>query len=115
MSEIDFRQMLPLYGVWEVPGSASLLRFSGGDGSASHGLVLIDRSVDDGLIECCVKLPRPTSNTGAFVVFRASGQERYYGIRRMGRCLHLIGRSPSLSNATSRSGKRLQPCRRSDL
>lgn len=78
MSEVDFRKMLPLYGKWSIPGPGNTVMFSGGGDDGSHGLVLVDRSVDDGVIECKIQIPTPTHSAGAFVVFRANGQDRYY-------------------------------------
>src|SRR6266446_6019012 len=77
MSEIDFRKMLPLYGNWEVIGS-NTARFASDPIAGSHGLVLLNRSVDDGTIDCNVRIPHPTDACGTFVVFRANGQDAYY-------------------------------------
>jgi hypothetical protein len=79
MSTIDLRKALRLYGAWSVQSDGRRISYQYGEGeSASHGLLLLGRSVDDGLIECALTLPQPSDKSGAFVVFRASGQESYY-------------------------------------
>ncbi len=40
--------------------------------------VLLGKVVDDGIIETIITLPEPNESSGAFVVFRAEGQERYF-------------------------------------
>ena len=79
MANIDFKKMLPLYGKWAVPVDSQTAVFeSAGEPDDSHGMVLLGRTVDDGVIECSVMLPNPNSDTGAFIMFRARGQESYY-------------------------------------
>ncbi|MEW6441875.1 MAG: hypothetical protein AB1640_13150 [bacterium] len=79
MATIDFRRALRLYGAWTAQTDGKKITYQRGEAeAASHGLLLLGRSVDDGIIECSVSLPEPSDNSGAFVVFRASGQENYY-------------------------------------
>lgn len=77
MSEIEFDKMLSLYGIWESV-STNTTRFKSDLKDGSHGLVLFSRSVDDGIIECDLQLSGPIESSGAFVVFRANGQNYYY-------------------------------------
>jgi hypothetical protein len=77
MSEIDFRKMLSLYGNWEIVGS-NTAKFTADPRDGSHGLALLNRSVDDGTIACTLRIPRPSDDCGVFVGFRANGQDSYY-------------------------------------
>ncbi len=86
MTQIDFRKMLlPLYGHWEISPTGEHARFRSGMGDqtprneeSSHGLALLGRSLDDGVLECAIELPAPSQHSGAFIVFRANGQSRYF-------------------------------------
>ena len=79
MREIDYNKMLPLYGKWKIdePTGNAVYDDEGGDES-SHGLVLLGKAVDDGIIETTITLPEPNDSCGAFVIFRAEGQESYF-------------------------------------
>jgi len=80
MSEINFKKMLPLYGKWKVAENGATVNFLPQDGeTSSHGLILLGKSVDDGIIECDVRFSDANPNCGAFVVFRANGQESFFG------------------------------------
>ena len=79
MADIEFDKMLSLYGKWEVLESGNLTRYTAGDGDEqSHGFSLLSKSVEDGVIDCTIQLPRPSESCGAFIVFRANGQSSYY-------------------------------------
>lgn len=74
MKETDFRKMLPLYGKWKV----ATVNFLSQEGkNSNHALILLGKSIDDGIIECNVKFPH--ANLRGFCVFRANGQESFYG------------------------------------
>jgi hypothetical protein len=76
--ELDFRRVLSLYGAWQPQGDGALIRYgSEQNEEESHGLALFGRSVEDGIIECNMRLPRPTKDAAAFIVFRANGENRY--------------------------------------
>lgn len=79
MREIDYDRMLPLYGKWEIDEATgnAVYQDEAGDES-SHGLVLLGKAVDDGIIEATIKLPEPNDSCGAFIVFRAEGQQSYF-------------------------------------
>lgn len=78
MSEVDLKKILPLYGKWHPDANGSHINFDSGEGDeASHGLVLLGRSVDDGIIETSIKLTDANEDCGAFLVFRANGQEKF--------------------------------------
>lgn len=79
MSNIDFKKMVSLFGVWEYLADGVKVKFKTNDGDdSSHGLVLLSSSMDDGVLECDIQLPEADSHSGAFVVFRANGQSSYF-------------------------------------
>lgn len=79
MAEIDFATMLPLYGAWAVSEDQKTVHFTSENSSGgNHGLLLLGRPVDDGIIECTFKFPEPSNHCGAFIVFRGKGQDTYY-------------------------------------
>lgn len=78
MKVMDFNSMLSLYGQWAIERDGQKTTFTAPDEKASHGLGLFGRSVEDGVIECTITLPSPSAACGAYLVFRASGQESYY-------------------------------------
>lgn len=78
MKNVDLEKMLPLYGNWGRP-TANLATFqSDGTPDASHGLALLSTPLDDGILECNIQLPHVKETSGAFLIFRASGQHAYY-------------------------------------
>jgi hypothetical protein len=79
MGTVDFAKMLPLYGIWKNLSGNTVAKFSSDSSSdASHGLALLSISIDDGVLECDVQLPNANPNSGAFLIFRATGQHSYY-------------------------------------
>jgi len=79
MREINYDKMLPLYGQWKIdPNTGNALFTDAGGNESSHGLVLLGKAVDDGVIEANITLPDPNDSCGAFVVFRAEGQQSYF-------------------------------------
>jgi hypothetical protein len=80
MVDINFHKMLSLYGKWEVLEEGKILRYSSSDDSdASHGLILLPKDIEDGIIECTIKLPITEDHKfGAFIIFRAEGGKNYY-------------------------------------
>ena len=79
MSTVDFEKMLSLYGVWQNTPGNNVVKFSS-DGlpDASHGLALLSTALDDGVLECDIQLPHATPSSGAFIIFRATGQTSYH-------------------------------------
>ena len=78
--EINFKKMLPLYGKWKASENGNMVSFLSPDGEdSSNGLLLLGRSVEDGIIECTINFPNANTNCGAFIIFRANGQESFYG------------------------------------
>ena len=78
MSVVDFSKLLPLYGAWSSR-SAGVIQFSGTDApDASHGLALLSAPLDDGILECEIQLPHTNPTAGAFIIFRAVGQQTYF-------------------------------------
>ncbi len=79
MTNFDFRKMIRLYGSWHLEKDEQRVTYEGGvDEEVSHGLALLSRSVDDGVIECDITIPEPSEKAGCFIVFRANGQREYY-------------------------------------
>jgi hypothetical protein len=79
MSHVDLEKMLPLYGDWKNSSGTSIAKFQSDDSQdASHGLALFSTSLDDGVLECDIQLPTAHESSGAFIVFRANGQNSYY-------------------------------------
>jgi len=79
MSEINFTRMLPLFGDWSTLAGAKSVRFNNNPiPDACHGLALLPSSVDDGVIECDINLSEAQNSSGAFIIFRATGQSSYY-------------------------------------
>jgi hypothetical protein len=81
MKQISLSKLLPLYGVWEVVDDDSSVTFRNRrspDVPESHGLALIGHNIDDGSIECTIRIPAAKPSSGASVVFRANGQEKYF-------------------------------------
>lgn len=70
--------MLPLYGIWTSTAQTLARYSSDGSQDASHGLTLIQNSIDDGIVECEIQLPSTGSSLGAFITFRGNGQNSYY-------------------------------------
>lgn len=76
--------MLPLYGTWEVEPDGKEARYHDkGGGKSSHGLVLLGRSINGGIIGCSVTLSEPNEGCGAFVVFRAEGDSKAITLRAL--------------------------------
>ena len=78
MISIDYKKLLPLYGKWAISEDGKTTTFLDVEGDHGHGLALLGKSVDDGIIEASIKIESPNESTGAFIVFRASGQQTYY-------------------------------------
>ena len=79
MREIDYNKMLPLYGTWKIDDATGGAVYDDeGSDDSSHGLVLLGKSVDDGVIEATISLPEPNDDCGAYLIFRAEGQGSYF-------------------------------------
>lgn len=71
--------MLALYGKWTPSTDKKTVSFTGDSaGTASHGLALLGRTVEDGVISCKIRLAQLSDSAGAFLIFRASGQQQYF-------------------------------------
>ncbi|MBF0426303.1 MAG: hypothetical protein HQL66_10860 [Magnetococcales bacterium] len=77
MPQINLNKMLSLYGSWSVEDGGLVAVFTCGAHEPSHGLSLLNASLDDGTIKCSIEIPEVTQHSGAFVVFRANGQNDY--------------------------------------
>ncbi|MBF0508678.1 MAG: hypothetical protein HQK57_07115 [Deltaproteobacteria bacterium] len=80
MKEVSLKKLLPLYGAWDISEDERSVTFRDrrADEPASHGLALVGHNIDDGSIECKVRMPTTRPSPGASVVFRANGQEKYF-------------------------------------
>lgn len=79
MSTVDLNKILPLYGSWSSLASGKTVRFSNDEEKdTGHGLILLPNTIDDGVIECDLQIPTIHDGVGAFVIFRAAGQNSYY-------------------------------------
>ena len=81
MKEVTFEKLLPLYGVWDISSDRHSVTFRNrktADDPDSHGLAFLGHNIDDGAIACTLCIPQATPASGAMVVFRANGQERWF-------------------------------------
>lgn len=87
MHKADLTRGLKLYGEWVQPddetserncrnGSEMIDFVRSPDGRS--GLFLLSQNVDDGTIACQITLHEKRENSGAFLIFRAAGEQQYY-------------------------------------
>jgi hypothetical protein len=81
MGQLKFDRLLALYGTWDVAAGGASVTFHNkrkDDEETSFGLALFGEKVDDGVIECTVKVDAWNDHSGAMIVLRANGQQDYY-------------------------------------
>ncbi len=87
MNFIDLSKMLPLYGHWTHPEAGQTARFQTPDKPTNrlvpvpeptNGLALLSKTMEDGVLECAVQISTVRPDTGAFLIFRANGQNTWY-------------------------------------
>jgi hypothetical protein len=79
MPQVDMGTLLPLYGDWSTEAATGIVKFTADPGpEGSHGMALLPKFLDDGILSCTIKLPEANERSAAFVIFRANGQSSYY-------------------------------------